>query len=138
MEGFWVPPKSGLAFIVQDAVTGLKLVGGRLLPGPEGPAAFLMYEGPNGEVLFISLSTWDSANDAREFFDAYAKRTRLRYPDAAEQADSDSDGASSIVSTQKSWKTIDGTVTVGLRGSRVVIIEGPSAHVNATLLRRLS
>ena len=29
--------------------TGLKLVGGRLLPGPNGPASFMMYEGPSGE-----------------------------------------------------------------------------------------
>jgi len=28
---------------------GLKLVGGRLLPGPTGPTAFFMYEGPSGE-----------------------------------------------------------------------------------------
>ena len=28
---------------------GLKLVGGRLLPGPTGPTAFFMYESPSGE-----------------------------------------------------------------------------------------
>jgi len=28
---------------------GLKLVGGRLLPGPTGPSAFFMYESPSGE-----------------------------------------------------------------------------------------
>ncbi len=28
---------------------GLKLIGGRLLPGPTGPTAFFMYEGPSGE-----------------------------------------------------------------------------------------
>jgi anti-sigma factor RsiW len=28
---------------------GLKLVGGRLLPGPTGPSAFFMYENPSGE-----------------------------------------------------------------------------------------
>ena len=28
---------------------GLKLVGGRLLPGPTGASAFFMYEGPSGE-----------------------------------------------------------------------------------------
>jgi len=33
--------------------TGLKLVGGRLLPGPGGPASFLMYEGPSGERFTI-------------------------------------------------------------------------------------
>ncbi|MBR1125214.1 anti-sigma factor [Bradyrhizobium lablabi] len=29
--------------------SGLKLIGGRLLPGPNGPASFMMYEGPSGE-----------------------------------------------------------------------------------------
>jgi len=33
--------------------TGLKLVGGRLLPGPSGPASFLMYESANGERFTI-------------------------------------------------------------------------------------
>src|SRR5260221_2688992 len=33
--------------------TGLKLVGGRLLPGPTGPASFLMYESSSGERFTI-------------------------------------------------------------------------------------
>ncbi|GLH81400.1 anti-sigma factor [Bradyrhizobium sp. SSBR45G] len=33
--------------------TGLKLVGGRLLPGPTGPASFLMYESPSGERFTV-------------------------------------------------------------------------------------
>ena len=36
--------------------TGLKLVGGRLLPGPQGPAAFFMYEGPTGERFTLYTS----------------------------------------------------------------------------------
>jgi anti-sigma factor RsiW len=41
-----------------DAV-GLKLVGGRLLPGPTGPAAFFMYENASGEryTLYCGKST---------------------------------------------------------------------------------
>src|SRR3954467_6171975 len=35
------------------AATGLKLVGGRLLPGPSGPASFLMYETASGERFTI-------------------------------------------------------------------------------------
>ena len=37
---------------------GLKLVGGRLLPGRKAPAAFFMYEGPSGErfTLYCSRS----------------------------------------------------------------------------------
>ena len=45
-----------------------------------GGDRFAVYEGPKGEVLIASLSTWDTENDAREFFDAYVKRTQLRYP----------------------------------------------------------
>jgi anti-sigma factor RsiW len=43
--------------------TGLKLVGGRLLPGPTGPASFLMYESASGErfTLYASRATTDSA-----------------------------------------------------------------------------
>jgi anti-sigma factor RsiW len=36
--------------------TGLKLVGGRLLPGPEAPAAFFMYEGASGERFTLYTS----------------------------------------------------------------------------------
>jgi anti-sigma factor RsiW len=35
------------------AAAGLKLVGGRLLPGPTGPASFLMYESTSGERFTI-------------------------------------------------------------------------------------
>jgi anti-sigma factor RsiW len=36
--------------------TGLKLVGGRLLPGPAGPASFLMYESASGERFTLYTS----------------------------------------------------------------------------------
>ena len=36
--------------------TGLKLVGGRLLPGPVGPASFLMYESASGERFTLYAS----------------------------------------------------------------------------------
>jgi anti-sigma factor RsiW len=43
--------------------TGLKLVGGRLLPGPTGPASFLMYESASGEryTLYASRAKTDTA-----------------------------------------------------------------------------
>jgi len=43
--------------------TGLKLIGGRLLPGPDGPASFLMYENPSGEryTLYASRSKTGTA-----------------------------------------------------------------------------
>jgi anti-sigma factor RsiW len=43
--------------------TGLKLVGGRLLPGPTGPASFLMYESASGErfTLYASRAKTETA-----------------------------------------------------------------------------
>jgi anti-sigma factor RsiW len=43
--------------------TGLKLVGGRLLPGPDGPASFLMYESASGErfTLYASRAKIETA-----------------------------------------------------------------------------
>ena len=40
--------------------TGLKLVGGRLLPGPTGPASFLMYESASGERFTIYTARADT------------------------------------------------------------------------------
>src|SRR5438270_13403784 len=42
--------------------TGLKLVGGRLLPGPTGPASFLMYEVPTGERFRLYAARVQTAN----------------------------------------------------------------------------
>jgi anti-sigma factor RsiW len=44
-------------------MTGLKLVGGRLLPGPAGPASFLMYESASGErfTLYSSRAKTETA-----------------------------------------------------------------------------
>jgi anti-sigma factor RsiW len=55
--------------------TGLKLVGGRLLPGPQAPAAFLMYESPSGERYTLYTSR------------AETETTQMRY------AASEGDGA---------------------------------------------
>ena len=44
--------------------TGLKLVGGRLLPGPTGPASFLMYESASGERFTIYTAKASDRGDA--------------------------------------------------------------------------
>jgi anti-sigma factor RsiW len=56
------------------AAAGLKLVGGRLLPGPTGPASFFMYESASGERFTIYSA---KASD---------ETTQMRY--AAEGSDS--------------------------------------------------
>jgi anti-sigma factor RsiW len=50
----WLSKRVGEPLQVPDLQSiGLKLVGGRLLPGPTGAAAFYMYEGPSGERFTI-------------------------------------------------------------------------------------
>ena len=50
----WLSKRLGYELRVPDLQSiGLKLVGGRLLPGPTGAAAFYMYEGASGERFTI-------------------------------------------------------------------------------------
>jgi anti-sigma factor RsiW len=50
----WLSKRLGHDLNIPDLQSvGLKLVGGRLLPGPTGAAAFYMYEGPSGERFTI-------------------------------------------------------------------------------------
>jgi anti-sigma factor RsiW len=46
---------------------GLKLVGGRLLPGPRGAAAFFMYEGKSGERFTLYSTRSEGPNSALRY-----------------------------------------------------------------------
>jgi hypothetical protein len=103
-----------------------------------GGDRFAVYEGPKGEVLIASLSTWDTENDAREFFDAYVKRTGLRYPDAVrlDSPATESQTPNSKLETRnlQSWRTAEGTIVIELRGSRVLILEGIPDRIDPNAL----
>ncbi|MEP6635718.1 MAG: hypothetical protein ABJB97_03260 [Acidobacteriota bacterium] len=96
---------------------------------------YALYEGPKANDVFLAeMTAWDTESDAREFFEAYAKRTARRYPDATEvKAGSDKDQ-----DDVRSWQTSQGPVMLELRGGRVLIVEGMPAGVNGkTLLKTL-
>ena len=108
-----------------------------------GGDRFAVYEGPKGEVLIASLSTWDTENDAREFFDAYVKRTGLRYPGAEEirtpvvtpkPAGTGASDARQPAAESHSFQTSEGIVVIELRGNRVAILEGLPDRVNGRAL----
>jgi anti-sigma factor RsiW len=73
----WLSKRLGVDLRIPDLQSiGLKLVGGRLLPGPTGAAAFYMYEGPSGERYTIYCSKAGSPESALRFkegerFDAF-------------------------------------------------------------------
>jgi hypothetical protein len=98
--------------------------------GGWGGDRFALYEtGRSDELLVAQLTSWDTALDAREFFEAYAKRTVKRYPDAKQ---------SQSTSVRAEWTTSTGRVAMELRGSRVAILEGvPTKAKTDRLLRTI-
>ena len=96
-----------------------------------GGDRFALYEtGKPDEFFIVQLTGWDTERDAREFFDAYAKRTLKRYPQAKESKSTDN-------GERIEWTTPTGGVVMELRGSRVVIFEGIPSKTNANALLRL-
>jgi hypothetical protein len=93
---------------------------------------YAIYESSAGQIFYISSSTWDTLNDANEFYDAYFKRVQLRYPGAEAEA---SAGPNRPVKSQ-SWKTNEGPVTIKQDGLNVVVVEGYSEKLTAERLMR--
>ncbi|HEV7472906.1 MAG TPA: hypothetical protein VGN90_02585 [Pyrinomonadaceae bacterium] len=104
-----------------------------------GGDRYAVYEEPkSGQVFLAQLSVWDTETDAREFFEAYVKRTELRYSGATELGSSDSKldprNAAPGTRTSYSWTTDEGNVLIELRGVRVVILEGVPESVDSNAL----
>ena len=96
-----------------------------------GGDQFQLYEGATPNDVFVAqMSAWDTAADAREFYDAYLKRTWKRSPEAKE-----TDVASTTGRGERhDWKTGKSRGVLELRGSRVLILEGIPAKANTNAL----
>lgn len=95
-----------------------------------GGDRFVLYEGTKpGEVFLAQLTAWDTENDAKEFLEAYAKRTPKRYPEAKPLTSNNRPPSAD----RQEWATAGGSVLLERRGLRVLILEGipSSADVNA-------
>ena len=93
-----------------------------------GGDRYALYEtGKPDEIFVAQLTVWDTGADAREFFDAYAKRTSKRYPEAKE----------SNKVERITWETPTGRAVMELRGSHVAILEGVPAKANPNTLMSL-
>lgn len=65
--GVWLGNRLGTRVEIPDlSDAGLTLMGGRLLPGPDGPAGQLMYETPDGQR--VTLYMQPGAGEASSFF----------------------------------------------------------------------
>ena len=97
-----------------------------------GGDRFALYEtGKPGEIFVAQLTAWDTPADAREFFDAYAKRTLKRYAEAKESKSNSANGERIV------WETATGRVAMELRVSRVAILEGIPSKKNVNTLLQM-
>lgn len=77
----WLTKRCGWLVRAPDLTgAGLKLVGGRLLPGSAGPASFMMYEGASGE-RFTIYAVKSEAQAMQMRFKADGKETALFWAD---------------------------------------------------------
>jgi len=105
-----------------------------------GGDRYEVYEGPNGQACFVSLSVWDTENDAREFFDAYVKRTALRYPNCQrmDAPTAEEQTRNSKVESRNPeairFRTSEGVVTIERRDARVLVLEGTPDGIDSNAL----
>jgi hypothetical protein len=93
-----------------------------------GGDRYALFLGPTkSDVLVAQKTVWDTDVDAREFFDAYVRRTTKRY--GVEPAEVAAEG-------RQVWKTKEGGVIVEQEGARVIVLEGVPEGVDAKALAR--
>lgn len=96
--------------------------GSRGADGWDGDACRLYENAKTGQLLLVQHTSWDSADEAKEFYDAYAERTRKRYT------------GSKFVETKQGFQgeTKEGWVTVQIKGSEVLVLEGSTTAKDAS------
>ena len=90
-----------------------------------GGDRYALYENKSGAVVLAQYTTWDTENDAKEFFEAYSERTAKRYK-LGKSVDSPA--------RLRVWETNEGLAGIELRGRDVVIIEGAETRIQLSRL----
>jgi hypothetical protein len=97
-----------------------------------GGDRYALYENQQThETLLAQATTWDTEQDAREFADAYSKRTDLRYKTEPDAGHLDTDPM------RMTWHTPEGVVVIERRGSHIAILEGLPTNMGADKLMQL-
>jgi hypothetical protein len=105
-------------YLILDQFLNLPAESKRAAAGWAGDR-YAVYEGATpGDVFMAQMTVWDTENDAHEFFDAYVKRTGLRYAGAKAAA------LAPGKTDHRVWTTGEGGVSMELRGKRLLILEG--------------
>ena len=94
-----------------------------------GGDRYALFVGPaKTDVVVAQKTVWATEADAREFFDAYVRRTTKRY--GVEPAEVAPAG-------RQLWQTKEGAVVVEQQGAEVRVVEGVPDGVDAKSLVKL-
>jgi len=121
----------GLRILLEEYLTTEEAV--RASEGWDGDRFRVWRRGPGrepGPWLVVLVTTWDSAEDAREFFEAYSRLVANKY--RREEALPGGDEG------RRRWRSERGQVEVLLRGLDVVVVEGVGEAERGALWRALS
>jgi hypothetical protein len=89
-----------------------------------GGDRYAVYNEPKtGAVCITQLSVWDTATDAADFYEAYAKRTELRYAGATPFSNPYTNSSTKSMEG-RAWRTNEGLVFILRNSERVIVIEG--------------
>lgn len=114
-------------YLVLDQFLKAPVESKRAAAGWAGDRYALYEHVKSGDLFLVQVTSWDTADDAKEFFEAYVKRSALRYPDGRLLAENGAKADETI----RQWQTREGGVLIQLRGANVVILEGVPANVSA-------
>lgn len=86
---------------------------------------FVFCEDPeSGQTLLVWYTTWDTEQDAREFFQIYNRVFEKRYTDQSEPASQPERISLSASHNQKTWETDEGNIFIEIRGNDVLVLDG--------------
>jgi hypothetical protein len=95
-----------------------------------GGDRYALYENKTtGALLLAQYTTWDTENDAKEFFDAYSERTLKRYK-LGKPMD--------LNVRPRVYETNEGLASIELRGKDVVMIEGAQTREQLSRVSELA
>lgn len=94
-----------------------------------GGDRYALYENKATRALLLAqYTTWDTENDAKEFFNAYTERNLKRYKLGIPL---------DLNASPYVYRTIEGLVSIEIRGKDVVMIEGPQTREQWTRVSEL-
>ncbi len=99
---------------------------------------FVLYEqSGTDQLLLIWYTSWDSEDDAREFFQIYGNVLNIRYGNFHETGAATEDELHLEGRSQYEWSTEDSNIFIKIRGNDVLILDGIPTHLQREVIEEL-